>query len=58
MQRVVNGRVTEHKKHLLITGSYLTYDKSYGQALGLPISKLGSPRVRFYATKKDIVITW
>lgn len=58
MQRVVNGRVTEHKKHLLITGSYLTYDKSYGQALGLPISKLGSPRVRFYSTKKDIVITW
>jgi len=58
MQKVVSGRVTEHKKHLLITGAYLRYDGGYGQTLGLPISKLGSPRVRFYASKKDIMITW
>jgi len=58
MQRSVNGRVVEHKKHLLITGSYVKYDGGYGQTLGLPISKLGSPKVRFFSDKKDIVISW
>jgi hypothetical protein len=57
-QRVRNGLVTEHKKHLLITGAYLKYDKSYGQALGLPISKLGSPKVRFFADRHDLVVSW
>jgi hypothetical protein len=30
MQRTVSGRVTEHKKHLLITGGYLKYDGGFG----------------------------
>jgi len=58
MQRVVSGQVTEHKKHLLITGHYLRYDKGYGQTLGLPISKLGSPKVKFFNKKHDIVVSW
>lgn len=58
MQKVENGTVKEHKKHLLICGHYLKYDGSYGQALGLPISKLGSPTVRLYAKRKDMLITW
>jgi hypothetical protein len=58
MQKVVNGRVTEHKKHLIVTGSYLKYDHSYGQALGLPISKLGSPRVKFYSNRHDLLVSW
>lgn len=58
MQKVVNHRVVEHKKHLLITGSYVKYDGGYGQTLGLPISKLGSPKVRFFADKHDLVISW
>ena len=58
MQNVVSGRVVEHKKHLLITGSYLKYDGGYGQTLGLPISKLGSPKVKFYSSKHDILISW
>lgn len=58
MQRVVSGQVTEHKKHLLITGAYVKYDKGYGQTLGLPISKLGSPKVKFYAKRHDIVVSW
>ena len=57
-QRVVNGLVKEHKKHLLITGSYLKYDGGYGQTLGLPISKLGSPKVKFFADKRDVLISW
>jgi len=58
MQRVYRGRVREHKKHLLITGSYLTYDGSYGQTYGLPMSKLGSPKVKFFASRHDIHTSW
>lgn len=58
IQRVLNGLVKEHKKHLLITGSYLKYDKGYGQTLGLPISKLGSPKVKFFSKKHDLLISW
>jgi hypothetical protein len=58
MQRVKNGLVTEHKKHLLITGGYLKYDGGYGQTLGLPISKLGSPKVKFYGDRHDISVSW
>jgi hypothetical protein len=58
MQKIVNGRVREHKKHLLITGSYLKYDRGYGQTLGLPISKLGSPKVKFFSNKHDLMISW
>lgn len=58
MQKVVRGLVREHKKHLLITGSYLKYDRGYGQEVGLPISKLGSPKVKFYADRHDILVSW
>ena len=58
MQRVVNGLVREHKKHLLITGAYLKYDRGYGQTFGLPISKLGSPKVKFFSRKHDLLVSW
>lgn len=58
MQEIHNGQVREHKKHLLITGAYVKYDKGYGQTLGLPISKLGSPKVKFYANRHDILVSW
>ena len=58
IQKIENNLVREHKKTLLITGSYLKYDDGYAQTVGLPISKLGSPTVKFYSTKKDIHISW
>ncbi len=58
MQRVIDGSVREHKKHLLITGSYLKYDGGYAQVVGLPISKLGSPKVKFFSTKHDLLVSW
>lgn len=57
MQKTLNGRVVEHKKHLLITGHYLVYE-GYAKAFGLPISKLGSPKVKFFAGRHDLSITW
>ncbi len=58
MQKVSGNQVVEHKKHLLITGSYVKYDGGYGQTLGLPISKLGSPKVKFYTGKHDLLVSW
>ncbi len=58
IQKIVNNLVVEHKKTLLITGSYLKYDGGYASAVGLPISKLGSPLVKFYSEKKDILVSW
>jgi hypothetical protein len=58
IQRVVDGVVKEFKKYLLITGGYLKYDGGYGQTLGLPMSKLGSPKVKFYANRHDLYISW
>jgi predicted phosphodiesterase len=58
MQRVKDGLVIEHKKYLLITGAYLKYDGGYASTVGLPISKLGSPKVRFYSERHDLTIHW
>ena len=57
MQKVHNGCVVEHKKHLLITGSYLKYG-GYAQTFGLPPSKLGSPKVKFMLNRHDISVSW
>jgi len=58
MQKVEGRQVVEHKKHLLITGSYVKYDGGYAQVVGLPISKLGSPKVKFYTKRHDLLISW
>lgn len=58
MQKVKNGIVSEHKKHLVLTGGYLKYDGGYGQTVGLPISKLGSPKVKLFSTRHDINTSW
>lgn len=57
-QRVVNGRVKEFKKHLVISGSYLKYDGGYAQVVGLPLSKLGSPKLKLFSTHHDISVSW
>ena len=49
--------IVEKKKFLLLTGHYLNYDKSYAQSKGLPISRMGSPKVKLFANKWDIHIS-
>jgi len=58
IQVIVHGQVQEFKKFLLVTGSYLKYDGGYAQTMGLPIAKLGSPKVKFFSSKRDIHISW
>lgn len=57
MQMRKKEAVVEHKKHLVITGHFLRYG-GYAQTLGLPPSKLGSPKVKFMADRHDISISW
>jgi len=57
MQKVTRDSVVEHKKHLVITGSYLKYG-GYAQTFGLPPSKLGSPKVKFMSDRHDISVSW
>jgi len=56
MQTVRHGQVVEHKKHLVITGSFLSYG-GYAKTFGLPPSKLGSPKVKLFANKHDVHIS-
>jgi len=50
--------IKEKKKFVVITGHYLKYDDSYAQGKGLPIGKMGSPKVKFFADKRDLHISW
>ena len=56
-QRVVGGRVKEYKKHLVLTGSYVSYDGNYSQVVGLPIPKLGSPKLKLFSKRHDISVS-
>jgi len=60
VQRVDKKRkmVIERKKFLLLTGHYLKYDRSYAQERGLPLGKMGSPKVKLFAEKHDIHISY
>jgi hypothetical protein len=49
--------VTEHKKYHILTGHYLGYDDSYAQEGGMSIGKIGSPKVKLFANKKDIHVS-
>jgi hypothetical protein len=49
-----NHTVDEKKCHILLTGSYLSYDKSYAQNFGYPPAKLGSPKIKLFGNKWDI----
>ena len=51
-------QVIERKKFILLTGHYLAYDSSYAQRKGFPISKLGSPKVKFFSDHFDIHISF
>jgi len=57
MQMRKNNLVVEHKKHLVITGHYLSYG-GYAQAYGLPPSKLGSPKLKFHADEHKVSVSW
>ncbi len=48
-----SGTVKHANSLVLLTGSYMDYDGSYGQAHNFPIMSLGSPKVKLCADRKD-----
>jgi UDP-2,3-diacylglucosamine pyrophosphatase LpxH len=57
VQYVSNGMVKEQKKFLIISGSFLKYG-GYAECAGLPISKLGSPKLKLMSDIHDIHVSW
>jgi UDP-2,3-diacylglucosamine pyrophosphatase LpxH len=58
VQTIEHGHVVEKKKFTVVTGSYLKYDGGYWQTRGGRLAKLGSPRVRFFSDRHDLVVSW
>lgn len=49
--------VVSEKTYLMITGSYIDYDRSYAQMLGLPPTVLGSPKAKFLSDRHDVHVS-
>ena len=47
-------QVANRKCYVVLTGSYLAWDKSYAQMMNMPITKLGSPKAKLMSTEHDI----
>jgi len=48
------NRIVEAKQYVVLTGGYLDWDTSYGQQKNYPIGKIGSPKLKLFAERKDI----
>lgn len=46
--------IVEKKQYVVMTGSYLNWEKGYAQVKGLPPTKLGSPKAKFRADDHDV----
>jgi UDP-2,3-diacylglucosamine pyrophosphatase LpxH len=49
-----NKIVDERKCYVVLTGSYLSWDRSYAQMKNMPITKIGSPKAKLFINKKDV----
>jgi len=51
--RIANKIVNE-QQYVCLTGSYMEWDNSYAQDANMPITKLGSPKAKIFAGKRDV----
>lgn len=49
-----NRTVEQIKQYVLLTGSWLTYDRSYAQTAGYGPATIGSPKIQLYADRRRI----
>lgn len=49
-----NRQVKERKCYVVLTGSYIGWDRSYAQMKNMPITKLGSPKAKLRGDYHDI----
>lgn len=56
-QAVKRGQVVEENCHLVLSGLYLKWDRSYAQAANMPLTKLGSPTAKLMANRHNIAVS-
>jgi hypothetical protein len=49
-----NRTVEQFKMYIVLTGSWLTYDRSYAQTSGYAPATIGSPKVKLYSERRRI----
>ena len=52
-----SNRVINKIQYVMLTGAYMEWDDSYGQATNYPIPKIGSPKLKLCAGRKDIHVS-
>ena len=52
-----NKKVEYGEKHIVLTGSFLNYENSYAEDMGLEPCKCGYPIIRFGNVKKEIYVS-
>ena len=53
-----NKTVVEKKCYVVLTGSYISWDGTYAQMKNFPITKLGSPKAKLFADRKEIYFSF
>lgn len=49
-----NRQVKEVKCYVVLTGSYLKWDRSYGQDAGYPVTRIGSPKAMLWGSEHNL----
>ena len=52
-----NKTVENKETKVIMTGSFLSWDRSYAQAANMPITKIGSPVMKLMAEKHNLVVS-
>jgi len=53
-----NKQVVEKKCYVVLTGGYIDWDNSYAQMYEMPPTEIGSPKVKFFSTEREIKISF
>ena len=53
-QKIYHHQVVEEKNYVVLTGSYLRWNKTYAEDAGYPITRIGSPRAKLLTNEHDI----
>lgn len=51
-------KIVTTKQYVVLTGSYLSWDNSYAQDYGFPISRVGSPKAKIFANEKQVYFSF
>ena len=52
-----NRQVKDSECQIVLTGSFMDWDKSYAQMMNMPITKLGAPQMKLWASHSTVEVT-